>query len=74
MASRKQKDSTVITGEPESMMGAVGAGLFLKPTNITNGVELQVVLLAAGHQLDTSPPEINPMRVVSSATIRSLTE
>lgn len=50
MGPRKWKEYTVLTRESHKIIGAGGAGFFLKsPTN------LQVVLIAPGHQMVNLP-------------------
>jgi len=75
-----------------SLLGLFGDGADVQLTHelevyynlhCLKSVELQVVLMATGHQMvnlppalttDSSPPEMSPMRVVSSTNFRSLTE
>src|SRR4029434_8396991 len=77
---RNLKDFTVLTGESHMMRGMVGAGLLPSllfyrrsapgDSGCTRKPGCQLLFCKAA----SSPLEISPMRVVSSANVRSLTE
>ena len=79
---RKRQDSTMATGVSPSMMGVGGAAFLLKSTTISTVFSALSSRLLQLHQLcsrsllyaDSSPPEMRPIRVVSSANFRSLTD
>ena len=81
---RKRQDSTEATRVSPSMKGVSGAAFLLKSTTIATVFRALSSRLLQLHQLcshsisclyaDSSPLEMRPTRVVSSANFRSLTD
>ena len=81
---RKRQDSTEATGVSPSMMGVGGAAILLKSTTMSTVFRALSSRFLQLHQLcsrsisllyaDSSPLEMRPTRVVSSANFRSLTD
>ncbi len=84
MVPRKRTESTVSTEELHRIMGAGGAGFFLKSIPIFTVFTAlnsrlcwlhQVTRWSISHlQADSSPSEMSPMRVLSSPNVSSLTD